>query len=343
MQHATTNSLKRPFQSTEEEPASKRQRHGGKVMKHHSLRYRQPSDIETTLVQQDSVFIQSQLLRAITVACGAVGYDAIQATALESFRAIVEEYMIKFLSLVHGSMGSSRRVQPLPQDFIYALASTNMSPAWLQEHLTLSDRDSDSSPLAPSNLQPHIRGPSPAESPPPDLTSVLGPDLIAAGTEQERYHIPRHFPQLPSQHTWRSTPIVAEREEDPRKIRERATDEGIQAERALRRLRAARNAGTAEQNRLTTSKGPKCQEAEDIYKQTLNAMLKEDELADGKTNRRADPDNMEIDLNFDSDETADEAGAKSKSSSSARKPDLEKGVMVNYEKRFWRKEALLNG
>lgn len=49
-------------------------------------------------------------------------------------------------------------------------------------------------------------------------------------------HIPQQFPALPSRHTYKSEPVFAQREEDTRKIRERATEEGRLGEKALRKL-----------------------------------------------------------------------------------------------------------
>jgi hypothetical protein len=58
---------------------------------HHTIKHRQPFASESIAgVQNESVF-QSQLLRAITLALSAQGYDEAQPLALEAFRAEVEE------------------------------------------------------------------------------------------------------------------------------------------------------------------------------------------------------------------------------------------------------------
>lgn len=138
--------------------------------------------------------------------------------------------MLHFLSAAHESMVAARRTSPLPQDFNVALALADLQPSSLKPHLHLD--------LPESIVQPHIPPPAPAEAPPPNLAPMLGIDL--ADTQHRSHpYIPSHFPALPSRHAWQSTSVFTEREKDPRKIRERATQEGILAEQALRKLTAA--------------------------------------------------------------------------------------------------------
>ncbi|KAF2231745.1 hypothetical protein EV356DRAFT_451474 [Viridothelium virens] len=343
MQHADQNGIKRASPFTDEAPPPKKQRNVPNTIKHHQLWYEQHSTSDPTLAPQDPVFIQSQLLRSIIIACGAVGFDSITTTALESFRAAVEEYILRCLSLVHTSMDSSRRTQPLPQDFIRALASTNASTVSLQDHLSLHDLDSESSPLVPSVLQPRIPEPPPAEPPPPDLTSILGPSLICAKEESQRMYIPKHFPPLPSQHTWKATPIFSEREEDPRKIRERATEEGMEAERALRNLVAARNAGAAGRSQTRAVSGKRGQGLEEVWKETVAAVVKGDEAREEQSNGRADMHMDEIDLSFGFDGSADKKPpTRNEKMTVPRKLDEHGGMMVNYEKKYWRKAAAMS-
>jgi transcription initiation factor TFIID subunit 8 len=54
--------------------------------------------------------------------------------------------------------------------------------------------------------------------------------------EQAKAFVPKHFPDFPSKHTYRSTAEFPDRESDPRRVRERATEEGRMGEEALRRL-----------------------------------------------------------------------------------------------------------
>jgi len=81
--------LKRPHPSdARDSQTAKRQR-----TNHHSLRYRQQWHTDPTLAPQDELFFESQLLRSIVVALSAVGFDSVKPTALEAFRAEVEECM----------------------------------------------------------------------------------------------------------------------------------------------------------------------------------------------------------------------------------------------------------
>lgn len=124
-------------------------------------------------------------------------------------------------------MLSSRRIQPIPQDFEHALKRQRLRVDDLRPYLTRS-------PAA----EPSSTGPS---SPPPkdDLLKslpFLGPQLSGENDRANCRYIPKHLPQFPSRHTYRYTPVFTEREQDPRKIREHATEDGRQGEDALRRL-----------------------------------------------------------------------------------------------------------
>lgn len=139
--------------------------------------------------------------------------------------------MLHFLSNVQDSMAACRRTRPIPQDFVVGLARDDIAPSDLTPHLGLR--------LPLSITLPRILAPAPAETAPTELSSVLGGDLVLPISQTS--YIPSHFPPLPSRHTWHSTPVYTTRETDPRKIRERATQEGILAEKALRRLATAAN------------------------------------------------------------------------------------------------------
>lgn len=69
---------------------------------------------------------------------------------------------------------------------------------------------------------------------------IIHPSLSGAEERAQAKHIPPHFPQFPSLHTYRHTPVYPERELDVRKIRERATEDGRHGEEALRKLVRAR-------------------------------------------------------------------------------------------------------
>lgn len=88
-------------------------------------------------------------------------------------------------------------------------------------------------PLAPPPPAP------PSELPPPNVDALLGPELKVP-KKKKPY---KHLPDFPSAHTWKSTPVFAERPSEPREIREKATQEARLAEVALRKLLVAGSAG----------------------------------------------------------------------------------------------------
>ncbi|QDS68394.1 hypothetical protein FKW77_010761 [Venturia effusa] len=266
---------------------------------HHSTRIQQDRVDEATSRIQDEAFFDAQLLRSITLALSSVGFDSVMPTALEAFRAQVDQYMRRFLSLVHSSMVSNRRMQPIPQDFVTALAKFGLKPKELLPHVQL--------PLIPSIVQPPVPPGPPEEPPLPSTNDILGPELVGLAIREK--YIPAHLPPLPSRHTWKDTEIYTNRETDARKIRELATEEGVLAEKAMRKLMA----GAALSKPALGGRNSRKDQI--IWEQTMNAILKMDE-------EQAPPE-----------DGIDWPGGGETAAS------LNTAIPVNYDRRFWRQSA----
>lgn len=305
--------MKRPHSTTNDDHTD----HHGKRRKiiHHHIHYKQKFHEDPLVAPQDELFFKSQMMRAISIHLAAIGFDSVKPSALEMFRAEVEEYMLHFLSVVKQSMSSSRRVQPLPQDFIHALAHQGIRPSSLLQHLDL--------PVSPSITQPSIPPPPPQEPPPPDLEGLLGPELSGVRDKAERPYIPSHFPAFPSKHTWQSTPVFTDRENDPRRIRERATEEGILAEQALRKLMAASKTGLQKRGGMNNRQSAQRRKSDRLWAHAMAAIQKDEQTS---VMRETD-----LDFGFDTKAAAKKAAQESKVE--------ESGMMVNYDRRYWRKAA----
>ena len=161
-------------------------------------------------------------------------------------------------------MLSSRRTQPIPQDFLQALHSHQLSLRALIPHLDPPVPSSRSQIVQPLEPDYEIENHHP---------SFLGSALSGELDRQGKPYVPMHMPQMPSKHTYRFTAEYTERETDPRKIREKATEEGRLGEEALRRLvGAASHAETAIQ---TGARGmPKSMrtQRDDLWKETMEAV-----------------------------------------------------------------------
>lgn len=155
-------------------------------------------------------------------------------------------------------MASARRTAPLPVDFEYALTANGIVPDLLKPYLVtppppwsdvtavepaLPTDEPDVSALPPF-LGPQLTG-IPAVS---EQGSGQGQDSSSTSTHPLPY-IPRHLPAFPSRHTYRATPVYAHRETDPRRVRERATEQGRLGEEALRKLARAAAARDAAMQR----------------------------------------------------------------------------------------------
>lgn len=207
--------------------------------------------------------------------------------------------MRHFLSLIHSSMLSNRRMQPIPQDFVTALSKFGLTPSELLPHIQLS--------LIPSIAQPSIPPAPPEEPSLPSTNEILGPEL--AGLAIREKYIPAHLPPLPSKHTWKDTEIYTKRETDARKIRELATEEGVLAEKAMRKLMA----GAALSKPALGGKSSRKDQM--IWEQTMNAILQEDE------DQPPPEDGIEW-----------PGGGETAAS-------LRTAIPVNYDRRFWRQSA----
>ncbi|TKA30648.1 hypothetical protein B0A50_02368 [Salinomyces thailandicus] len=235
--HAGT---KRPFSALEDPPSS-----GVKKPRTHRLHHSQyiPSSIEPApqgcaASAHTPDITRAQLLKTLSASLALAGFDAARPEALESLRAHTEEYLLHFARHLRTAMHTSRRTQPTASDFSAALAHqpNTSSASLLAPHLDLH--------LPPSISSPALPGPDPAPNSPAPLTELLQPLLIPDQTP--RPYIPAHFPPLPPRHTWRQTPVYTPRETDARAMRERMTEEGVQAEQALRKLATAAKAAAAE-------------------------------------------------------------------------------------------------
>lgn len=232
---------------------SEQQPHKRQRVRHtiHHLQ-RKPDYIEPA--PQDPAFVGSQLLRSIRFAVEKVGFDGVQRTTLEMFRSHAEEYMLRFGTHIRNAMHAQRRVQPTAQDFAIALA--HMEP---ENTRTASDFKDTLRRILPESVSyPSIPNPDPQLPPIPDFHALLATDAEGKKTHlvpPARHYIPKHFPPLPATHTWMDTPKVVERETNTRKMREMATKEGLDAEKALRRLATAAKAGAmkAEKKRTSTA------------------------------------------------------------------------------------------
>lgn len=286
---------------------------------HHSLKKKQANAHLSIDHPQDDFLPQGQLLRAIALTLNAAGFDGATPGALEALRADTEQYILRLMGGVQSSMTANRRTKPSPQDFMMGLASQNVTSSSLLPHIKLH--------APPSVTQPPLSLPSPPEPPPPTLESILGQGLSGRTEKSKRPYIPRHFPDLPSRHTWCHTQANTGRVTDPRQIRERATEEGVLAEQALRKLMLARSTGLQNRARGMDRQSKAARRRDEIWEATMKMVMETDEAE----RKLQEHDDMDVDFGSDDGYGVD-------SFEKARR-DMDDAVMVNYEKRYWRKAA----
>ncbi|MCJ1358148.1 MAG: hypothetical protein MMC33_008146 [Icmadophila ericetorum] len=281
-------------------------------VKHHKLHWKQPEPNYELSFCQDEEAIQQALSRSIGLALEAVGFEQADPLALESFRLLTEEYMDRFLANIRQSMLSCRRTLAVAQDYLYALHACQLSLRALLPHLD--------PPVPPSKSQvPFSR-----DSGPEDKKSThhagIEPLLKQAADNPVKTFLPQHFPSFPSKHTYKSTAQFTHREEDARKLREQATEEGRMGEEALRRLVGTQASPSEGQHRsMPKPKRALKKEREDKWKEAMEAVLSEGGTTNGVMH---DPGGMEID----------------EPQHQLRKEYL--GAMVNADMMHWRKPVV---
>jgi transcription initiation factor TFIID subunit 8 len=237
--------------------------------------------------------------------------------------------MKNFLAQVRTSMLSARRTETVAHDWIHALTSSGYNgSAPLDQHF-------DTGSVPPSLLQPYFEPPAPPEAPLPETESLLGPGLSGKADKETRPYIPKHFPAFPSKHTYKATPVFTNRENDPRKIREKATEEGVLAEQSLRKLMAAQKAGIQKQNVGKRKRSRRMKESDKLWQDAMTDLLGEEKQREQEEERRQaqmDEDDDMMDWGMPRDPPIPQSNVD-------RNVNLEEGVHVNYEQKYWRKSA----
>ena len=223
--------------------------------------------------------------------------------------------MAHYLADVRQCMLSCRRTQAIPQDFLQALHTHQLSLRSLLPHLD--------PPVSPSRTQFPLQTDIVQDNDDQHLR-FLGPLLNVDPDENLRAYVPKHFPEFPSKHTYKATPEYAKHEQDPRKIREKAAEEGRLGEEALRRLVGA-GAGVSIQE---PRQGRKIQSAravrDQLWMETMQAVAQET------------PDGTAF---------AMEASTGKGKQEESEPPPVSSlgygrlGSAVNAEKKYWRKPA----
>lgn len=170
-------------------------------------------------------------------------------------------------------MLNSRRSQPVPQDFAFALAQFGLAPAdLLPEHDLKVPARISQAPILPAAMD--------------TLPRVFETDLFLSSNDKStadqrrRPYIPHHLPTFPSQHTYQETPVYAARETDALRVRERATQEGAQAEQALRKLLAANKGGDRNRRAGVRRRPPDVDKrSEELFQAALQSLAQKDAAA----------------------------------------------------------------
>jgi len=158
-------------------------------------------------------------------------------------------------------MLAARRSAPTPLDFEYALRREGLTARLLKPHLK--------PPIDANKIKPLFIPVSQQELVHRPVAGLLGEDLNGESDKRTKGYIPKQFPSFPSKHTYKSTEVKLERETDPRKIREKATEEARHGEEALRRLVKVRKTGDQKYVRKGMENAAKPQKRHEMWEQAM--------------------------------------------------------------------------
>ncbi|KFZ02419.1 hypothetical protein V501_09568 [Pseudogymnoascus sp. VKM F-4519 (FW-2642)] len=247
---SSTQTARRPS----EEPAAKKQR-TSEAEEAITVTVEPPStswdDLITAVPYTKPLFAEEPqylLERSAALILNHVGFDGASKEALESICAQASAYADKFLSYVTESMLSCRRAQPIPLDYEYALRRHGLTDSLLRPHLK--------PPVSRSKTQLVFEAQEPEIQDVQVIPELLGQELSGAVDKLTKPFIPKQFPAFPSKHTYKATEVMPDRETDPRKIREKATEASRHGEEALRRLVGVGKVGDQKGVRKSLLKNP---------------------------------------------------------------------------------------
>lgn len=234
-------------------------------------------------------------------------------------RVLKNSDMHRFAAHVRQSMLSCRRTQPTAQDFLQALHKHQLSLKALLPHLE---------PPVPRRRARIVLPYEPVEEEEQYDHHFIGVTLDDTPTKQDLSSMPSHLPPLPSKHTYKATAEYPEREEDPRKIRERATEEGRLGEEALRRLVSAKLTDRLSSSRAGHGVKSMRTKRDELWKGAMDATS-----AQNLSEHPQHDESMQLDVSQHAAGLSKQLGFNHGRVSSA----------VNADKKFWRKPAPAQG
>jgi len=206
-------------------------------------------------------------------------------------------------------------MQAIPQDFLYALNAHRLSLRSLLPHLD--------PPISPDKSQPPLIAQPVLDHDNQERDRLL--TKLLSDTTQQKLPNLQHFPNLPSKHTYQFESIYKSRETDPRKVRERATEEGRLGEGALRKLvRVHMVESPTMLSKPQNEKVSVRDQGRALWKATMEAVLTAESKDAASRAAEFDPSDMDLDIpDFD-----------------PRTASSYFGSPVNADRRYWRKGAV---
>ncbi|KAK9728986.1 hypothetical protein K7432_000624 [Basidiobolus ranarum] len=172
--------------------------------------------------------------KIIALICKEIGFDSISASALDALLDAAPLYIQELLATSHAYAELSSRTRPNVNDLAFTFADMGIDLSELEtfmhsfKHITF-----------PALIEYNEAHKNATDSAFFDEKH----DSLTDDEESEPFpeYIPKHMPPFPSTHTFKQTPVLPQRPEDPNKLRELNTEQTRLVEGNLKRLLMSSN------------------------------------------------------------------------------------------------------
>ncbi|KAI8635728.1 hypothetical protein BD408DRAFT_427274 [Parasitella parasitica] len=182
--------------------------------------------------------------KVVSIVAKEIGFQGVQAQALEAFSSLLDSYLDKMLSSAHLFAELGNRAKPNIHDITRSLENAGVEISNFKDYLHTKVNDTNTAKFTRKYFK--------TQSTTSTLQSI--PDFLPSDNEDSEdeaedhtieggmpTYVPRHLPSFPSKHSFRQTPIYINRPDDPQKVRELTSEQSRTVEENLKKLMSAEN------------------------------------------------------------------------------------------------------
>ncbi|KAI8876157.1 hypothetical protein K501DRAFT_232514 [Backusella circina FSU 941] len=184
--------------------------------------------------------------KLIAIISKEIGFQGIQASALNSFSNALETYLEKMLTSAHLFAELGNRAKPNIHDIARSLETAGIQTSTFEKYLkdTMNHKDivaETNKYMKISESKKSTMEETPEFLPSENEDSDEDMDDTTDSASGLPSYVPPHLPTFPSKHSFRQTPIYIQRPDDPQRVRELNSEQSRTVEENLKKLMSAEN------------------------------------------------------------------------------------------------------